>query len=222
MLGDALKMIEDQTYNNIEVIIVNDGSTDETTKIMDTYKAQSRFSVECIHLPENSRNVTIPRNIGISHTNGAYIAHWDDDIFHLKDKILVLVEALAAQPAMMLAYGYRIHTPQNSQNRMIVGPPAFNPHEGWGMDTSQFIYRRAVYKMIEPVFCKRACDWELMKKIWTAFPNSFLETENIVSEYVWHGGNRSLDDRTKTATVDIEPFIKYFNTDKFNVENQVI
>jgi len=72
-----------QTYCNIEVIVVDDASTDNTHKVMETIK-DSR--VRYIKLVENSRG-TLPRNVGIDDSNGKFIAFLDSDDTWLPNKL---------------------------------------------------------------------------------------------------------------------------------------
>lgn len=76
-LRDSIESALKQTYKNIELIIVDDCSTDRSLSIIDEYiNHDSR-----IHLIQNTKNcgVAITRNIGISCAKGDYIALLDND-----------------------------------------------------------------------------------------------------------------------------------------------
>ena len=77
---DCLKSIQRQTYSKIEVVIVNDGSTDSTGAICDDFcKDDHRFSV--IH--QDNHGQAHARNIARSYIHGAYLTYIDgDDIIH--------------------------------------------------------------------------------------------------------------------------------------------
>lgn len=75
-LEKTLQSILNQTYKNFEIIIVNDGSTDNTKQICDEYaKKDSRISVYHI---ENG-GVSNARNIGLKYVTGEYIQFIDGD-----------------------------------------------------------------------------------------------------------------------------------------------
>lgn len=75
-LEKTLQSILNQTYKNFEIIIVNDGSTDNTKQICDEYaKKDSRISVYNI---ENG-GVSNARNIGLKYVTGEYIQFIDGD-----------------------------------------------------------------------------------------------------------------------------------------------
>lgn len=83
----AIDSVLEQTYDNIEIIIVNDASTDNTEKVLfDNYKNKIKYL-------KNKKNmgVSFSRNKGIENATGEYIAFLDsDDIwfpFHIKEAV---------------------------------------------------------------------------------------------------------------------------------------
>ena len=75
-LTHCLDSILKQTYQDFEVILVNDGSTDNSAKICDNYTiTDARFKV--IH--KQNQGVSIARNTGISYAKGEYISFIDSD-----------------------------------------------------------------------------------------------------------------------------------------------
>lgn len=72
----CLNSIIQQTYSNIELILVDDGSTDGSEMICDEYsKLDSR--IKCIH--QENQGLSAARNIGIENAEGEYIAFVDSD-----------------------------------------------------------------------------------------------------------------------------------------------
>ena len=72
---DALESIILQTYSNIEIIIIDDGSTDRTLQIMEQY---SDVRVKIIKLAHTG-NIAFVRNVGLKHAKGDYILIMDSD-----------------------------------------------------------------------------------------------------------------------------------------------
>jgi len=74
-IKDSLESILNQTYENIEVLLVDDGSTDRTVDMIRTYKDGR------IRLLQNWRNMGIPytRNVGLREAKGEYMAIMDSD-----------------------------------------------------------------------------------------------------------------------------------------------
>ena len=77
--------ILNQTYNNYEVVLVNDGSTDNSHKIIENYKSKSE-KIKCITI-ENS-GPGIARKIGFENSTGELLFFIDSDDFLPKDNIL--------------------------------------------------------------------------------------------------------------------------------------
>ena len=75
-LENCIRSIEDQTYGNLEVIIVNDGSTDATGAVCDRLK-RSYGNVQVLTLGD--RGVSIGRNTGIDAAKGDFITFVDAD-----------------------------------------------------------------------------------------------------------------------------------------------
>ena len=90
-LDKTLQCILNQSYKNFEVIIVNDGSTDNTKKICDEYaKKDSRISVYHI---ENG-GVSNARNTGLKYVTGEYIQFIDADDCINEDVFKTYIEIL--------------------------------------------------------------------------------------------------------------------------------
>ena len=80
----CLDSILNQTYKNIELIIINDGSTDETDKICKEYEIKDD---RIKYLYKKNEGVSIARNLGISQCTGSYILFVDCDDFLPLDSI---------------------------------------------------------------------------------------------------------------------------------------
>ena len=89
-LREALDSVIHQTYRNLEILVIDDGSTDESGKICDEYLSDSRVIV--IH--QENRGLSAARNTGLDCATGDYIAFLDsDDIYH-PDMINLLLQSL--------------------------------------------------------------------------------------------------------------------------------
>jgi glycosyltransferase involved in cell wall biosynthesis len=194
-----------QSYEDWELIIVDDGSTDNTQE-MGLQLSKDNSNISYIRLEENSGSVTIPRNVGIVESRGEFIAHTDDDVMALPEKFKLLVSELG-NGTNNLVYG-------NRANCFLEDPPKYeyvlpmfnwNPmgNPGWGVDGGQFIYRKSVYEHTDLCFVRRGCDWELAKKIW-GLKAGFSYVNEVVSIYIKHVGNRSIgnnDQETKNRKI---------------------
>lgn len=75
-LPDCLNSILTQTYQNLEIIVVNDGSTDNTESILDRY-AQMDGRIVAIH--QDNAGLVAARETGIAHATGDYVTFVDGD-----------------------------------------------------------------------------------------------------------------------------------------------
>jgi len=92
-LPKCLESISAQTYRNLEIILVDDGSTDGSGKVCDDFAATDP-RVRVIH--QENRGVASARNRGVAESTGAYLMFPDgDDYFH-KDYVRLLYEAINA------------------------------------------------------------------------------------------------------------------------------
>lgn len=94
-IEDCIKSIVNQTYNNIEIIVINDGSKDNTMNILN--KLSSEIKNLCAYTIPNS-GPSNARNWGINHANGVYIAFLDADDKWLPNKIEIQVKDLLKNP----------------------------------------------------------------------------------------------------------------------------
>ena len=76
-VGDAVESALGQTYPDLEVIVVDDGSTDDTQRML------KRFGSRIRYVYQNNRGLSAARNTGIRLANGEWIALLDsDDVWH--------------------------------------------------------------------------------------------------------------------------------------------
>lgn len=93
-LGEALDSILAQTYRPIEVIVADDGSTDETAHVAASYGAAVRFVTQVTAGPAATRN------LGVRAATGDFVAFLDaDDVWHA-DKLARQMARFAARPEL--------------------------------------------------------------------------------------------------------------------------
>lgn len=76
----TLESIKSQTFKDIEVIVINDGSTDNTLTIVKNFLKNVDFSYKII--TQKNQGVSAARNRGIKEAKGKYICFLDGDDFY--------------------------------------------------------------------------------------------------------------------------------------------
>lgn len=98
---ETINSVLTQTYSNLEAIVINDGSTDNTLKLLEIIK-DSRLKI----LSFSNGGLSTARNRGIKHSQGEYIAFLDADDSWTSDKLELQVAALQKHPQAGLAYSW--------------------------------------------------------------------------------------------------------------------
>lgn len=102
-LEKCLNSIINQSYENIEIIIVNDGSTDNSKRILQKY--EKTYANISLYNKKNT-GVSDTRNIGINHTHGDYVMFVDADDWIDEDYVMKSVAYLKNNPADLLLLPY--------------------------------------------------------------------------------------------------------------------
>lgn len=92
LLKRCLRSLENQTFKDFEVIICDDGSTDNTKKIVNYFKTS--LKIKYILLNKNSGGPAVPRNVGIKNSKARYLAFLDSDDTWKSSKLKKSVELI--------------------------------------------------------------------------------------------------------------------------------
>ncbi|MFD1014614.1 glycosyltransferase family 2 protein [Winogradskyella rapida] len=104
-IGFAIQSILSQTYPHWECIVVDDGSTDNTAKIMADFSQQDTRIAYFKRSNDFPKGVNGARNFGLSKSKGALIAFCDDDDFWLSDKLEKQIPVFKSNPEVGLVTG---------------------------------------------------------------------------------------------------------------------
>lgn len=80
-VGQAIESVLNQSYKNIEVIVINNGSTDNSLEILKRYKKEIRI------VDQSNLGQSGARNAGLAHATGRYIAFLDADDYWESNKL---------------------------------------------------------------------------------------------------------------------------------------
>ncbi len=157
MIVDALESVRNQTYRPIELIIVDDGSTDDTGEVIqryvETHAEPGRFDIRYLH--QVNRGTTAARNHGLREATGEFIQHLDSDDRLLPDKLEKQVRILRDDPSIDYVYGRAQYMDEAGQILKEVGRP-IERDDTWThvavyhWQTCAPLYRRRVLESIGP------------------------------------------------------------------------
>jgi len=99
-LAEAIQSVLDQTFRDLKIIVIDDGSTDNTREVVDSFK-DPRIK----YIYQENQGVCIARNTAVNNSNSEYIAFLDSDDVLLKEAIEKEVHVLDEYPEAGLGYG---------------------------------------------------------------------------------------------------------------------
>lgn len=115
-LAAAINSILAQTYQDYEIVVVDDGSTDNTPQVVQQYGGRVQY------LSQANQGVAASRNLGLTASRGEYIAFLDQDDVFLPHKLASQVSLLSQDPKLgMINSGWQI-TNQQGQVQAAVEP----------------------------------------------------------------------------------------------------
>jgi glycosyltransferase involved in cell wall biosynthesis len=109
-LEEAIESVLAQTYDNWELLLVDDGSTDDSTRIALRYSEQHPEKVRYLeHFGHQNRGKATSRNLGISQAKGEYFGFLDADDVWLPHALEQQVAILNSHPEVGMVYGSSLY-----------------------------------------------------------------------------------------------------------------
>lgn len=90
-LPTCIESILNQTYKDLEILLIDDGATDNSGKICDEYAKRDN---RCIVIHQQNKGLSGARNTGLNHATGEYISFIDGDDYIHPQMLEILYEAL--------------------------------------------------------------------------------------------------------------------------------
>lgn len=154
-LKEAVQSVLDQDYFRepdttqlFEIIVVDDGSTDETGEVVQSFARDIRY------IYQENRGVSTARNVGLQRARGDFIAFLDSDDLWKRDKIGVQMSLMNTVSRAMMCYTEETWI----RNRIFVNPKKrHQKYSGWIFDKvlplclislSSALFRREVFEKI--------------------------------------------------------------------------
>jgi glycosyltransferase involved in cell wall biosynthesis len=188
----AITSIIEQSYTNWELLIIDDGSTDQTKSIISTYTdSRIRYSYQ------KNAGPKVARNYGLQQSQGAWITYLDSDDILYPNCIQTMVSALSKHPNVVFAMPDGLRILDLYKNGKIVKTTP-DPEELGTTFTVRDIYmRNARFACLGFMHLRRLFDeglmwdenvagmedWEFMLTIGAKYPDQFLFVPAQLYEY---------------------------------------
>jgi glycosyltransferase involved in cell wall biosynthesis len=98
IITDAIESVFSQTYKNYEIIVVDDGSSDNTREILEPHMDR------ILYFYQENGGQSSARNLGIKNSRGKYIAFLDADDLWMPEKLKTQIEVLEKNPNIGMIY----------------------------------------------------------------------------------------------------------------------
>ncbi|WP_417698540.1 glycosyltransferase family 2 protein [Psychromonas sp.] len=190
VIGNAIKSVIEQVYQNWELIIVDDGSQDNTRNVVEGF---SDPRIKYFLMPQNG-GVSKARNQALKMSKGKYIAYLDTDNDWSGNFLLNTIGNLEENPTFLSGYTAQyLFKGQNRPyairfglfNRTLLENRNF-------IDMNAFVHKRSLYEKHGGFNenLRRLVDWDLVLRYTT--DNKPLAIKNILSNYYYNDGEETI------------------------------
>ena len=137
-VAEAIDSILNQTYTNFELIIINDGSTDGSGSIAETYKAKDK-RIKLYHI-ENG-GIANARNLALSYAQGEFVTFVDSDDTVKEDYLECLYEGLSKYNADISFCSYYRYVEEEKMYYFPILEEGYEEKEFSGLEAYQNYYK---------------------------------------------------------------------------------
>ena len=196
-LSEAIQSVLSQTYTSFELIVVDDGSEDDTQEVASKYSAKDP-RVRLIR--QHNRGLAGARNRGLSESRGEYVVFLDSDDRLQEEALEVGVRELEAHPGCAFVSGHYRPISAGGDAYAVPRQARVEGDHYLALLRDNYISMPAVVMYRRWVFGEvggfdgsvdAAADWDLYLRVARRFP--VYHHGRVVADYRWHGSNMTAD-----------------------------
>lgn len=136
-LDQCIQSIVNQTYKNIEIILIDDGSTDNSAQICDDY-ARKDDRIKVVH--KTNSGLSGSRNLGLTLAQGEYIMFLDSDDWIDTNTCQLAIDKIRLHDADIVLWSYTREYDDRSINNYLFGTNEII----WDLKTIDLLYKRLI------------------------------------------------------------------------------
>lgn len=178
MAKEAVQSVLDQSFSDFEIIVVDDGSSDDTDAMM------SQFDGQIIYHKQENAGVAFARNKGVALSSGEYICYLDSDDLWPTDKLEKYRQVLIDHPKSTFLFSdFRKHN--------VVLP---NPYNASNTDMFPYILSMAEATRGNIYSIEGDKLLEVLFRGYPLYPSTFVIKRELHDQYRWDPGIRRSED----------------------------
>lgn len=190
-IGLAIDSVLKQSYQNWELVVVDDGGNDSTDKVIEAYK-DSRIKYESL---DSNQGVSAARNRALSNATGELICYLDSDNTWHQDYLLIMAGLFCEKPEFDSAFSAQYLFKKGQEKPYAMRYGLFNKtlllNRNY-IDMNCFMHRRSLYDNLGGFDqnLRRLVDWDLMIR-YTEAKRPYA-VPAILSDYFFNDGEETI------------------------------
>lgn len=191
IVGRAIKSVLEQSFKDFELIIVNDGSTDDTDLVIKHFTDDRIIIVKS----ETNGGLSHARNLGLKKAKGEIVAYLDSDNLWYSEYLGVVCGAFDKDTMMVYSGQNLLLVGGTKDNPKVMGRKTrnekYNPAmllSGNYIDINCVVHRRNILEEVGYFneSLKVLEDWDLFVRIAIKYPFSIKHIDQVLSEYYFY------------------------------------
>jgi glycosyltransferase involved in cell wall biosynthesis len=211
-LSKAIESVLAQTYQHFEIIVVDDGSSDNTKEVAQSYK-------EVTYEYQSNQGLSATRNTGIDHSNGSYLVFLDADDWLLPDALNINLKHIQQNDELAFVSGgfqYFYDKYQTSQDTIRKVDEDHYCHlleRNFIAMIASVMFRRWVFDFFRYDTKLKVCeDYDLYLKVARKYP--IAHHIELIAVYFIHDSNMS-----KSSATMLNTALQILDTQKSGLQN---